>query len=365
MMIPAAAINKTGIHSCQLFHVNEFVQNGPDIQKAIMECDLLVVERNFFQDVNVLCAYWYARNKVIMSLYDDDYPGILHDNVSFPFWTKGEIKYKDAEGKDQTGYMMPPPLEQLARGTHFTAGLQTVSQQLADDWAHLTDTYVINNHLPIEEYMNVEPLIPHDKDTIVLGWSGSLSHFSSFSGSGALNSLKYVVRKYPQVKILISGDKRVWDEIPVPKDKKFFQPFVPADKYKPLVKSFDIYMIPLATEYDKRRSWIKALECCALKIPWVATDFPTYANIKQYGHVTPNGSKQWTEAISQAIENLTEYRKFAEEVAYPFSLTQSIDLHVQERIDLYQHVIEKGYRREQRPELSILPYNQLPGYVKP
>jgi len=357
VVTPCDAINKTGIHNAQYFHVSEFVQNGETIQKAISECDLMMIERNLFQDVNVMLSYWYARNKIIMIIFDDAYEIISKDNPTYPFWAKGELSYKDANGVDQTALMLPPPIEQLARGVAMSAGLQTVSKSLAEDWAHLNDVYVINNHLPIEEYMNVEPLLKHDPNEILLGWSGSLSHFNSWATSGALNALKHIIRKYPQVKILTSGDKRVWDEIPVPKDRKFFQPFVPADKYKSLVKSFDIYMIPLNGEYDKRRSWIKALECCALKVPWIATDYPTYDNIKQYGHVTPNGSKQWTEAISNAIENIEEYRKFAEEISYPFALTQSIDLHVQERIDLYQHVIEKGYKREQMPERSILPFN--------
>ena len=356
---PCNAFNKAG-HNAKYFHINEFVANGPEVQKTISECDLLMIERNLFQDCLTILQFWKVRNKIIMIIFDDSYHQILKDNVSFPFWTKGEINYKDQEGKDQIGYMKPPPIEQLAWGISMSAGLQTVSQQLADDWSHLNDTYIINNHIVLENYMNIEPLIKHDKDTILIGWSGSLSHLNSWTTSGALNSLKFVVRKYPQVKILTSGDKRVFDAIPVPKDRKMFQPFVPAEQYKSLVKSFDIYMIPLNGEYDKRRSWIKAIECCALKVPWIASDYPTYNNCKQYGHVTENGSKNWTEAISNAIENLIQYREFANEVAYPFALTQDIDLHVDERIGLYKHVIEKGYRREQKPELSILSFNQLP-----
>ena len=46
---------------------------------------------------------------------------------------QGKIDYKDQEGKDQVGFMKPSPIEQLSRGIAMSAGLQTISQQLAND----------------------------------------------------------------------------------------------------------------------------------------------------------------------------------------------------------------------------------------
>ena len=82
----------------------------------------------------------------------------------------------------------------------------------------------------------------------------------------------------------------------------------------------------------------------ALKVPFIATNFPNYNHLAPYGNFTENGVENWENAISDAVENLPKYKERAIEIGYPFALTQNIDLHVQERIDLYQKMIDKPYR---------------------
>ena len=123
-----------------------------------------------------------------------------------------------------------------------------------------------------------------------------------------------------------------------------FCAFVPDQQYPALIKSIDICTIPLAGEYDKRRSQIKPLECLALKVPFVASDYPNYNHLREYGSFTENGKENWENAISNAIDNLSIYKERAEDIGYQFALTQDIDLHVKERIDLYQKLIDKPYK---------------------
>ena len=123
-----------------------------------------------------------------------------------------------------------------------------------------------------------------------------------------------------------------------------FCAFVPDQQYPALIKSIDICTIPLAGEYDKRRSQIKPLECLALKVPFVASDYPNYNHLREYGSFTENGKENWENAISNAIDNLSIYKERSEDIGYQFALTQDIDLHVQERIDLYQKLIDKPYK---------------------
>ena len=143
---------------------------------------------------------------------------------------------------------------------------------------------------------------------------------------------------------MVSGDKRIYDNLDVPLNKKMFSTFVPAEQYPSLIKSLDICTIPLAGEYDKRRSQIKALECMALKVPFIGSDYPNYNHLRQYGTLTENGWQNWEQTLNHAVEHIAEYKEKAEEVAYPFALTQNIDLHVDERIELYKKLIEKPYR---------------------
>jgi hypothetical protein len=249
----------------------------------------------------------------------------------------------DKDGKFHRDYMPVKPLTQMRWALGMLKGAQVVSDALVQDWSPYCYCEKIHNHLVIDRYTKtIEPLFPHDG--IWIGWSGSQSHRDSFESSGILRAYRKILHKYPNVKILIAGDKTTYDALDVPNDKKMFCGYVPEEQYPALIKSFDIYTIPLAGDYDLRRSQIKPVECCALKVPWVATNFSNYNHLAPYGHFTENGKDNWELAISDAIDNLSQRIEFANEVSYPFALTQDIDLHVQERIDLYQKLIDMPYK---------------------
>jgi glycosyltransferase involved in cell wall biosynthesis len=342
---PNNAINKTGIHSSSYIHVNEFIQNSPETQKSCMEADAIIFERNFFQDALTILQFYWVRAKPLIGIWDDGYSRLEKTNPAFPFWEHGEIKYKDEKGEEHTNIMNPKPLTQMKYYLHMLKGAQVVSDALIEDWSPYIDCYKINNHLVMDRYKNVNaPLWPHPNTEIWIGWTGSLSHRYSFQGSGLMMAYRKICKKFPNVKILITGDKKIYDELDIPNNRKMFCGFVPADQYPALIKSLDICTIPLAGEYDKRRSQIKPLECLALKVPFIATDYPNYNHLRPYGTFTENGKENWENAITDAIENLPMYREKAVDVGYPFALTQDIDLHVQERIDLYQKLIDKPYR---------------------
>lgn len=341
---PSDAINKTGVHTSNYIHINDFVKNEPETQKLCSEADIIMIERNLFQDALTMLMFWKVRGLSIGIIFDDGYHCIETTNPAYQFWKHGETSFADENGTLHRMSMSPPPLTQLSWGVSMSKGLQTVSQALCDHWSSVNDTYLIHNHLVIDKYLGVEPLYPHSDSDIIIGWTGSQSHRHSFKASGILRAYRKILQKYDNVKILIGGDKITFDELDVPVSKKIFQPYVPAEQYSALVKSFDLYTIPLAGEYDLCRSQIKPLECMALKVPWVATNYPNYYHLKDYGNFTENGKENWENAISDAIDNLKYRREFAEEVSYPYALTQDIDLHVQERIDLYQKLIDKPYK---------------------
>ena len=342
---PSVAINKTGVHTSKCIHVNDFIKNTPEVQQLCKDADIIMVERNLFSDTLTMMMYWKVRGKAIGVIFDDAYRKLNKDNPAYSFWEFGEIKHQDISGEVSTIKINPPPKVQLEWGVHMSKGLQTVSQALCDDWAEWNDTYLINNHLAMDRYRNVtQPLFPHSKDEIWIGWTGSLSHRYSFEWSGIMMAYRKICRKYPNVKILITGDKKIYDELDISNKKKMFCAFVPSEQYPALIKSLDICTIPLAGEYDKRRSQIKPLECLALRVPFIASNYPNYNHLAEYGKFTENGKENWEDAISEVIDNIALYREKAEDVGFKFALTQDIDLHVQERIDLYQKLIEKPYR---------------------
>lgn len=344
---PTKAINDANIgHHASFIHFTQFVENSQETQDLCSRADIIIIERNLFQDVLVLATYWKVRGKTIMCIFDDGFGVIEKTNPTYEFWKFGKVKGKDKDGNIVEGEMIPHPLEQMKWGLQMSVGLQTVSHAIADYWRFATDTYVVHNNIFFDDYQNKEPLYKHP-GTILIGWSGSLSHHFSFQGSGISRAYRKICQKYPNVKILIAGDQKTYELIDAPKSKKIFQPFVPDEHYPALLKTFDILTIPLSGEYDKCRSQIKPLEAMACGVPAICSNYPNYNHLAEYTNFTENGWENWFNAISEAIENLPQYKERAMDVGVPFAKTQDYSLHVQERIDLYQHVIEKGYNREQ------------------
>jgi hypothetical protein len=342
-IIPAKAINRTKNHTANTIHVNDFVKNTDTSQKICSEADVIVVERNYFGDCLTMMQFWKVRGKTVLAIFDDAYDIMHPQNISYPFWTFGEVKIKDAEGKDKTVKMNPRPLDQFKWGLRIVKGIQVPSENLAKDWSKYNKTYFVHNFLDIEKYLNIEPLLPHPSEELYVGWCGSLSHYSSFTDSGVLGALKKISKTYPQVTILISGDRRIYELLEV--EKKIFQPFVPADKWTPLLKSLDIGLAPLSGEYDKRRSWIKGLEYLALKIPFVATNYITYDELHNYGGVmTENGYANWCESLSEMIENYSHYKNIAENEGFQFALSQSSDNNIEKvTLKLYEQLLNTPY----------------------
>jgi glycosyltransferase involved in cell wall biosynthesis len=338
-LVPAKAINKIEGYNATAIYINEFVSNTEVAQKVCSEADIIVVERNYFGDTLTIMQFWKVRGKTILCIFDDAYDIIHPHNVSFDFWTKGEVKVKDQEGNEGVGYMNPLPIVQFKWGLRIAKGIQVPSVHLASDWSKYNKTHYVHNYLDVDRYANVEPLYPHDE--IVIGWCGSLSHHASFTDSGIVYGIKKIGKKYPKVRFLIGGDKRVFDMLEV--ENKVFQPFVPEDKFTSLIKTLDIGLAPLAGEYDKRRSWIKVLEYMALKIPWVASDYPTYSELKDFGVMTENGGKNWEYAISDAIEKHAEYKERANTINHDFAMTQTSDANIEKTLALYKEIIEEPY----------------------
>jgi glycosyltransferase involved in cell wall biosynthesis len=169
-----------------------------------------------------------------------------------------------------------------------------------------------------------------------------MSHYASFNDSGVAQGLRRAAKKYPQLKVLISGDKRVFDMLEV--KNKVFQPFVPKEQWTPLLKYLDIGLCPLAGEYDKRRSWIKALEWMALKVPFIATKYPTYDEMHDFGLMTDNGYKNWEDAISQMVEEYPKYKEISETIGFEFAKNQSSYERVKDvTLPLYKKLIEDPY----------------------
>jgi glycosyltransferase involved in cell wall biosynthesis len=277
-------------------------------------------------------------------VFDDAYHLIEPYNASHYFWAKGMVEQILPNGQHVLAPKYPPPMQQFKWGLKMSKGIICPSKILASDWDECGHTYATKNYLNLDRYEKKDPLFPHPKEEVFIGWSGSMSHYESFTDSGIAGALTFILKKYPYVKLLLTGDKKVYDRINISPDRKIFSPYVPEEDWSRLVASYDIGLCPLATEFDKRRSAIKALEYMIMKIPWIATNFETYEELGQYGTLTKNGLENWKESICNAIDNIEEKRALANGKAYDFAVSQSWDANIHKVLGIYQQIINSRYQ---------------------
>lgn len=338
-VLPARAINRTGTHSANMVSIIDFEKNTPEANFFCTKSDVIVVERNYFGDAIKMILYWKARGKVIIGNFDDAYQLMHPSNKSYPFWYDGVVNLKSSDGKEFESIMKPPPLVQFKWALRIMHGITMPSRILANDWAHLADTYYVPNYCDVPFYLKAGA---PEHEGIIIGWGGSLSHLQSFTDSGLPSALRRVCKARDNVRVQICGDRRVFDKVDLPEDKKIFQDYVPYDKWANVVANFDIGLAPLHGVYDNRRSWIKPLEYMLLNIPWVASDFDAYEELKPYGKIIKNTSDEWETAILDIIDHYDDYKKKVMGEPHEFALAQDANKNVNQILSVYAEIAEKN-----------------------
>ena len=338
--IPARAIEKTGNHSAKMIYHIDFMHNTAEAQASCAQADIIVVQRNLIGRMLTMIQHWKALEKTIIADFDDAY-NLMHPTVkNHKFWIEGLIAVKGPDGNEHDEKINPNPLTQFKMGLRLVNAATVPCRQLAEDWKDYTSVNIVPNYLELSKYLSVQPPEPHPE--IVIGWGGSLSHLQSFTNSGVLKALKNVCRKRPQVRVLICGDERVYEKINLPKKQKKYYPYVPIDQWPELLRWFDIGIAPLEGEYDKRRSWIKVLEYMIMKIPWIASNYPAYEDLTQFGKLVNNKAEEWEDAILDVVDNIEDYRNKAATESYQYACQQGIEENINRIISLYARIIKRN-----------------------
>lgn len=335
--VPTRALNRTRHHSAQMVGIEDFARQTPATQTICQEADVIVVQRNLFNAVLAAILHWKARDKIVVADFDDAYDLMPPTNGSHAFWFKGQVRKPDGS----TTTVDPLPLEQFKWGLKLGHGATVPSKRLADDWRAFTDVHYLPNYIDLDNY-RVAPRESHDG--IWIGWGGSVSHLQSFTGSGILAALKRVCRARPQVRVLIHGsDRRVFEQLPLPEGQKILHPWVPYTEWPRQLAKFDIGLAPLHGPYDERRSWIKVLEYLVMKIPWIASDGPAYADLRSYGWLVKNTPAAWERVLLDMVDHLDDYRQEAAREPYLFGISQAIDANVDKLIATYENIAARAW----------------------
>jgi hypothetical protein len=338
-VIPARAINRTGRHTAHLMSIIDFNKRMRESEYLCEQSDVIVVERNFALDTLGNILRWKSKGKVVVGNFDDAYQLMPPTNTSYPYWHKGEVRYTDNQGHEMIQYVKPRPLAQFVWALRLLDAITVSSRLLVEDWKAYTDAYYFPNYFEINNYLKAAAPA---HEGVVIGWGGSMSHLESFADGAILTALKQVCKQRPQVKVMIVGDKRIFDMLDVPEQQKIHQSFVSYEVWPNVISGFDIGIAPLHGAYDARRSWIKPMEYSLLKMPWIASDNPAYEEIRSYGVLVRNNTTAWTDAMVDMVDHLDDHRRRAAGEPYQFALKQSSDENVNRMLEIFADIYEKA-----------------------
>jgi glycosyltransferase involved in cell wall biosynthesis len=205
-----------------------------------------------------------------------------------------------SEGNKKYEWLKDP--EKTARNIRQADLVLAGNAYLADYARHYNDNVLV---IPTTIDTEVHKPLPVRREKIVIGWSGSLTTIKHFEY--ALDFLKVIRKKYPQVEIcVISDDVYCNPELEV-KGVKWS-----ADKEVELINSFSIGIMPLPNdEWAKGKCGLKGLSYMACEVPTIMSPVGVNTEIIEHGR---NGflattTEEWFFCLSQLIESETLRRQ--------------------------------------------------------
>lgn len=331
--IPYRAINRKYPDRARMVFINEWVKEGTHSEWA----DVIVLQRLAIGMAMCCILHWRARGKTVLLDLDDSYELMPESLYAARFWKRGEVEVLNEKGQRGVVNTIIPPIIELARGAKLVHAVTSPSRLICQDWAERgISTCFIPNYIDTATY-EVEKA-PSVGD-ITIGWGGSMTHVESWKGSGVAQALERVLAKLPQTHLVIAGDIRVYNQVAVPTKRKTFYPWGPFQKWPAILRTFDVGLIPLSGNYDRRRSPIKVLEYGLMDIPWIGSEHPALKDYACYGRLVPNGPKAWERMILDTIASIGHPVQ-AERIAsaHHFALSQSIDENVDTLLGTYQEI---------------------------
>lgn len=337
--VPYRAMRRHGIQ-CEAVGLQEWESINPRVDTVSNLADLLIVQRNLFGATLQKIAYYKALGKAVVVDFDDAYHqmGLDTGSPSSEFWHNGFVSVNSAGQKQ---LLDPPPLRQIEWGAKLAGAVSSPSQVILDDWNKLlgVKTYWLPNY--IEPWLYQFHDVYRDHGEIYIGGGGSMSHLKSWQRSGAVEALIRLMRADKRVHVVVAGDERVAKLYRgAPPSRIHKKAWLPYALYSRSLSYLDIGLLPLAGEYDMRRSWIKPVEYSAMGIPWVGSNYPSNHLEFGSGVLVDNTPEAWYTAIKAVVDNLTVMRTNSLNASDYVKEFYSVDKNAGKLLATYTQIIE-------------------------
>ena len=320
VFIPVEALKRAG-HKVEVISVEELVKGTHHHRPE--NFDVLVIERELFSCSEVI-EKWPIP---VIATFDDAYHLIPPTVPSFPTWRKGDALKNFRKCLRQVdAYITPSPL-------------------LTEDFKHINSHgHTIRNYPDLSWDCWKAERKPHKG--IRIGWGGSISHYDSWMYSGIVPAVRRILADFPETSLtIVSGDMRLIDLFSGLDYRRFrYKDTMPFEKWPSQLASWDIGLAPLHGEYDRRRSWIKALEYCIMGVVPVVSDVEPYQDCPVFARVRGDKPLNWYNAIRDAIKVCLLGKEDLIRKNREWALKQGIDGNV----GLYRSALEETIERKTR-----------------
>lgn len=331
------AINRTGLHSANLLHINSFAQNTPDAQRMCAGSDILVIYRYLYGPILNALQYWKARDKKVIVDFDQAVNYLSDDKPGYSFWFEGMPLEDFAVGEEKL--IDPAPLEQFKWGLGMVDAATVSSGRLVDDWSQFTRVYEISDYINTYQY----PALNQTHENEIWIGLGNIVSYDSFKKSGLLSAMENVCKKHPQVKLIMCNlEKGSGMELDIdPAQMNINSPHYFEDWVSILLK-LDIGLVPMYGNYDLRSSRGSLLEFMVSKIPLIASQQSTFQELAQFGQWVQNTSCAWETAILRTVDQLGAYQKKAALEPFLFSISQDVSANIERVLKVYTCIINQS-----------------------
>lgn len=182
------------------------------------------------------------------------------------------------------------------------------------------------------------PLIKNE-DEVRLLWAGGSSHYEDWMLIA--EPLRVVMKKYPNTKLVLLGEKFDGTLKDIPPDRIEFYPWVPtpAYPYKVAQLNADIGLIPLKPNaFSECKSNLKWLEMSAIEVPCVASyvsPYKEWATEENGVWIKDNDPGAWVEGLSLLIEDRLLRNKIAGEANRNMKVSFDIETQYHRWVESY------------------------------
>lgn len=328
----ADAINRTGSHRANLLDISSFVRNTPLAQKLCGEADLIIVYRYLLGAVLTAVQYWKARDKKVIVDFDQALNYLPKTHPAYSFWMEG-VPLNDLM-LDIISFMDAPPIEQFKWGLGMVDAATVSSIRLVDDWGRFTAVYKVLDYINTSHYPSA---IQTHEDTVWMG-IGSRVDFSCLKGSGLLRAVEKVCHNHPHVNLILFGMQA--DAMQIQIDSRQLRVYESSsfEDWVDILLRMNIGLMPMYTQYDLRLGTYDLLEFMISKIPWIASEEPTFHNLSSYGQWVRNTPEAWENAIINTLRQYPTCTKESAREPFLFALNQDVSVNIGRVLAVYSSI---------------------------